>query len=197
MKEMAIVHRTRGFTFLELTVVIGVIAILAAILFPVFAGARENARRSTCQSNLHQIGLALHAYARDHDGMLPPRPLDLAPIAVPYLNSTAIFGCPSDNEYSKQTLAATPFPSNAPREPGLMKLTLPLVSSYAYRAGLNLDHRGDEPVAGDWSPIHREAGNILHLSGYVRSLPGGSWKPVVSTPRPGFAPAPNAMNGPQ
>jgi prepilin-type N-terminal cleavage/methylation domain-containing protein/prepilin-type processing-associated H-X9-DG protein len=61
-----------GFTLIELLVVIAIIAILAAILFPVFARARENARRSSCQSNLKQIGLGAQMYAQDYDEKMVP-----------------------------------------------------------------------------------------------------------------------------
>ncbi len=61
-----------GFTLIELLVVIAIIAILAAILFPVFARARENARKSSCQSNLKQIGLASLQYTQDYDEKLYP-----------------------------------------------------------------------------------------------------------------------------
>lgn len=61
----------RGFTLIELLVVIAIIAILAAILFPVFASAREAARKSACQSNLKQVGLAFGMYVADNDGMYP------------------------------------------------------------------------------------------------------------------------------
>ena len=61
----------RGFTLIELLVVIAIIAILAAILFPVFAKAREKARQTRCMSNLKQIGLAFIQYRTDYDGMSP------------------------------------------------------------------------------------------------------------------------------
>jgi len=63
--------RLKGFTLIELLVVIAIIAILAAILFPVFARARENARRSSCASNLKQLGLGFAQYIQDYDGLYP------------------------------------------------------------------------------------------------------------------------------
>ncbi|NLO06641.1 MAG: DUF1559 domain-containing protein [candidate division WS1 bacterium] len=65
--------RTRGFTLIELLVVIAIIAILAAILFPVFARAREKARQASCLSNAKQIGLAMLMYVQDYDEMFPDR----------------------------------------------------------------------------------------------------------------------------
>jgi prepilin-type N-terminal cleavage/methylation domain-containing protein/prepilin-type processing-associated H-X9-DG protein len=64
--------RGRGFTLIELLVVIAIIAILAAILFPVFAQAREKARQGSCLSNMKQMALAVHMYAQDYDEILPP-----------------------------------------------------------------------------------------------------------------------------
>jgi prepilin-type N-terminal cleavage/methylation domain-containing protein/prepilin-type processing-associated H-X9-DG protein len=63
--------KRKGFTLIELLVVIAIIAILAAILFPVFAKAREAARSATCKSNLKQIGLAVRMYSSDYDECLP------------------------------------------------------------------------------------------------------------------------------
>jgi len=59
--------RRKGFTLIELLVVIAIIAILAAILFPVFAQAREKARQTTCTSNVKNLGLAVVMYAQDYD----------------------------------------------------------------------------------------------------------------------------------
>ncbi|MFW5868483.1 MAG: prepilin-type N-terminal cleavage/methylation domain-containing protein, partial [Armatimonadota bacterium] len=62
----------KGFTLIELLVVIAIIAILAAILFPVFARAREKARQTSCLSNVKQLGLSLNMYAQDYDETLVP-----------------------------------------------------------------------------------------------------------------------------
>jgi prepilin-type N-terminal cleavage/methylation domain-containing protein/prepilin-type processing-associated H-X9-DG protein len=91
-----------GFTLIELLVVIAIIAILASILFPVFGRARENARRSSCQSNLKQIGLGIMQYTQDYDEQMPSRVVTTNPISTwkdliqPYLKSTQIFACPSN-----------------------------------------------------------------------------------------------------
>src|SRR3954447_14448419 len=66
------VHQRRGFTLIELLVVIAIVAIMAAILFPVFARAREVARQSSCVSNLRQIGMAVRMYLQDNDGLCFP-----------------------------------------------------------------------------------------------------------------------------
>lgn len=89
-----------AFTLIELLVVIAIIAILAAILFPVFARARENARRSSCQSNLKQLGLAIEQYKQDYDTRYPgfgqPGNLGWAQNVQPYLKSIQILQCPSE-----------------------------------------------------------------------------------------------------
>src|SRR6476660_5693806 len=71
MRELIGAVRRRGFTLIELLVVIAIIAILAAILFPVFAQAREAARKASCQSNLKQLGAAIMMYAQDYDQKYP------------------------------------------------------------------------------------------------------------------------------
>lgn len=93
--------KKHGFTLIELLVVIAIIAILAAILFPVFARARENARRTSCSSNLKQIGLAMIQYTQDYDERLPRNDTTTnvgtwVDILYPYTKSDQIFVCPSD-----------------------------------------------------------------------------------------------------
>jgi prepilin-type N-terminal cleavage/methylation domain-containing protein/prepilin-type processing-associated H-X9-DG protein len=91
--------KQKGFTLIELLVVIAIIAILAAILFPVFARARENARRSSCQSNLKQIGLGALQYAQDYDEKFHHYSLSgvggWQNALQPYIKSTQLYFCPS------------------------------------------------------------------------------------------------------
>ncbi len=100
--------KRRGFTLIELLVVIAIIAILAAILFPVFAQAREKARQAACLSNLKQINTGLLMYAQDNDETLCAD-VNLPPInggkgstfsydrqLAPYVKNDAVYGCPSD-----------------------------------------------------------------------------------------------------
>ena len=112
--------KANAFTLIELLVVIAIIAILAAILFPVFARARENARRSSCQSNLKQIGLGFIQYNQDYDEKFPLLRNNGNPdasggngyggafIAIqPYLKSDQILQCPSDTVAPQSATSAT------------------------------------------------------------------------------------------
>ncbi len=104
----------RGFTLIELLVVIAIIAILAAILFPVFARARERARQTSCLSNMRQLSLSVQMYAQDYDETFPPVVLNVPPPGAlhpdgstvhtsvlwpvrifPYVQNIDIFNCPS------------------------------------------------------------------------------------------------------
>lgn len=128
--------KRRGFTLIELLVVIAIIAILAAILFPVFARAREAARQSSCVSNLKQLGTSMLMYTQDYDEALPgaapfnsaspyghwvlaynngagqnagqpgPFPVDQGAL-YPYVKNTQVYICPSDSLGQTKRLSYT------------------------------------------------------------------------------------------
>ena len=132
LNRNSLFHNTKtAFTLIELLVVIAIIAILAAILFPVFARARENARRSSCQSNLKQLGLAIRQYTQDYDEAFPGAVVNLGAgstddqfpggrwsgdylfwpqITFPYHKSLQIFRCPSSAKNNNDT--AAPYSGN-------------------------------------------------------------------------------------
>ncbi len=109
-----------GFTLIELLVVIAIIAILAAILFPVFAQAREKARAISCLSNQKQIGLGIAMYVQDYDETffeIPYTAVDVpagslkawSDLVQPYIKSTAVFNCPDSG--SEDSFAAASYPT--------------------------------------------------------------------------------------
>jgi prepilin-type N-terminal cleavage/methylation domain-containing protein len=102
-------HKVSGFTLIELLVVIAIIAILAAILFPVFARVREKARQTSCASNMKQLGTAFMQYVQDNNERYPsvravtPNNNYIggwANVIYPYVKSTAAFACPDDSSPS-------------------------------------------------------------------------------------------------
>ena len=115
MKNMTFPSKKSAFTLIELLVVIAIIAILAAILFPVFARARENARRSSCQSNLKQIGLGILQYTQDYDEKFFAQRAASDPgggaweTIQPYMKSIQIFQCPSEPTAPSSNPLAEPY----------------------------------------------------------------------------------------
>jgi len=120
--------RRRGFTLIELLVVIAIIAILAAILFPVFAQAREKARETTCLSNNKQIGVAMQMYMQDYDNTYPAQKADGIYVfaakgkdsglnwydeVMPYLKNGQVWICPSMKLNKDEPAARMTPPANS------------------------------------------------------------------------------------
>lgn len=181
--------KRRGFTMLELTFVISIIAVLAAILFPVFARAREAARRTSCASNLSQIGAALNVYAQSYDSHYPKRNNDLRPL-YHYTDNADILYCPSDSEehMPSDKWKVRPYTGEPP------------YSSYVYRGGLSNDDRADRPIAGERQAWHGDLVNVLYLGGYVKGVFADDYKPPAPVPPkptpPAAPPAPVATPPP-
>ena len=137
-------RKISAFTLIELLVVIAIIAILAAILFPVFARARENARRSSCQSNLKQIALGFAQYKSDYDERFPinivgnpaPGVFGWADAIQPYLKSSQIFQCPSE-------------PTDSVGDPRISTY-----SDYTYNVGLARGNGGCVTAGAGCSPAN-------------------------------------------
>lgn len=169
----------RGFTLIELLVVIAIIAILAAILFPVFARAREAARGASCRSNLKQIGLAMNMYKQDYDETMPFQvngslwsfhPTDPANQTYwgyfyqPYAKNQQIWACPSAKEAS---VKATSYGLNgyldggrfsAPWQPGISDAAV-------------VDPAGTIAAHDSWETRMDDNGDMLKVSnGYTQNL---------------------------
>jgi prepilin-type N-terminal cleavage/methylation domain-containing protein/prepilin-type processing-associated H-X9-DG protein len=142
----------KGFTLIELLVVVAIISLLAAILFPVFARARENARRASCMSNLKQIALGFRMYIQDYDEKLPTwngssatsanvtasNTYGWADSLQPYLKSTQIFQCPSDsssaNSFTSALGGLTPDPSKSGYTDYWMNITASNISDASFNS---------------------------------------------------------------
>ena len=128
----------RAFTLVEILVILAVIGILATLVFAMFARVREGGRRAACESNLHQIGLALQQYTGDYNGFYPLTPSDWtgkpkwSDRIHPYLKSSQVFDCPSYSEHYPD-----PTPANCP-------VDYPYSGDYRYNVwGI---HNLDKPV---------------------------------------------------
>lgn len=145
-----------GFTLIELLVVIAIISILAAILFPVFARAREQARKAACMSNLKQIGLGMTMYVQDYDGTFPVGWRDAAvdvywyQVLQPYIKNKQVFICPTAGPILKSdgtlqhsggygyNIGGTAYTANGYNDwPG---------NGFGYRAGYWMTSSGNGPL---------------------------------------------------
>lgn len=169
----AITRTSKAFTLIELLVVIAIIAILAAILFPVFGRARENARRTSCASNLKQIGLAVLQYTQDYDESYPAfyygtgaSGYSWRQAIQPYIKSTQVTVCPS-NEESRTTAN--------PASGGYPAIPVSYASSGVVDATTTLEMRDN--VAGSPGPNRFAIGAISGTVGFgvpIAALPSAS-----------------------
>ncbi|RYX83352.1 DUF1559 domain-containing protein [bacterium] len=190
---MNLLHKSRqAFTLIELLVVIAIIAILAAILFPVFARARENARRSSCQSNLKQIGLGIVQYIQDYDERFPmhrvgnPAPgktYGWADSIQPYIKSTQLLQCPSNSE---------PTPDLTIAIPGRQAY----YTDYIYNAALGGTSVGTNPSVGSGislAAVEQASVTVMTLeSKYLNTSPSSNNSARVVTRGGGAVDAPVA-----
>ena len=162
-------NKKSAFTLIELLVVIAIIAILAAILFPVFAQARAKARQTACLSNMRQIGTSIMMYVQDYDETYPPSQVNIDPPApansvmswptliFPYVKNEGIFVCPDGEQTVKS-----------------VTLTINGVSTTGNYCGVTTANTRFTPAAhGDGTT--QGYGKVNKLS-YGRNLiPTGSW----------------------
>jgi prepilin-type N-terminal cleavage/methylation domain-containing protein/prepilin-type processing-associated H-X9-DG protein len=152
--------KARGFTLIELLVVIAIIAILAAILFPVFQKVRENARRASCESNEKQIALGFTQYNQDADELMPSGTKIVNPIVqgldgagwagqvYPFIKSGAVFSCPDDptvDTTAGETVVSYGFNSN------ISNGTNPVPNAQT----------GETPYAGALAQLNAPANTVL------------------------------------
>jgi prepilin-type N-terminal cleavage/methylation domain-containing protein/prepilin-type processing-associated H-X9-DG protein len=185
-------RKSKGFTLIELLVVIAIIGILSAILFPVFARARENARRSSCMSNMKQIGLGVMMYTQDYDEHVPACYANnsddsfhtFADYIEPYTKNSQIYRCPSDSSTHKSSYGYNYFylaPHGLSEAVSIAAMQKPsetvmLVDSdygrdYIY-SPVNWKMNSGSLGGNDWgwvAPRHLETVSALWADGHVKS----------------------------
>jgi prepilin-type N-terminal cleavage/methylation domain-containing protein/prepilin-type processing-associated H-X9-DG protein len=173
----------RGFTLIELLVVIAIIGLLAAILFPVFARARESARRASCQSNMKQWTMGWMQYSQDYDDRIPYPYLSKIATVEPYLKSDTVGLCPSGKSGSIKIAGVrnglglnNAF--GAVRADGLRKdwhtslFKWPAEFAWFTESPKDTGAIIENPLtAGYFSTAHFDGANFAYMDGHVKWLP--------------------------
>ncbi len=155
---------------IELLVVVGILAVLTAILFPVFAKSREKARVSSCNGNMKQIALALEMYARDYDGYLPLA-YGWQDLVAPYIQNKQVFECPARTT-PKPHYALSPYVAGR----RIAEIADPDTTVMLYEVG-----QGGQPIFP-----HNDGANYGFVDGHVKSF--SKRKPPESFQATGFIP---------
>ena len=197
--------KCRGFTLIELLVVIAIIAILAAILFPVFARARMKAHTATCQSNLKQLAIAIRMYCDEHEGFGPFTDCDSLGRSTwkmklyragftdhPWYSN--LYTCKGDsqnycmNYYRGGHCASGPGGSTYP---WLIDVGVPhpeavmLVGDARQELGGSADHFYDVWADGKLHPCHMSVNNLAFIDGHVKGCRPSELKAEYDNPLPG------------
>ena len=156
----------KGFTLIELLVVIAIIAILAAILFPVFAQAREKARATSCLSNCKQMGLGISMYVQDYDESFMTtydsvQNLDFMDLAKPYIKANQLYVCPNS--------LVTTYPDGSPAK--------------SYSMNSELGWQGDEKMPRVLADIPHSADTIIAADA-TQIQGGGTWSDLGASYKP-------------
>jgi prepilin-type N-terminal cleavage/methylation domain-containing protein/prepilin-type processing-associated H-X9-DG protein len=196
-----VTRRRNGFTLIELLVVIAIIAILAAILFPVFAQAREKARQTSCLSNLKQLGTGFLMYSQDYDELVCPpfngqtgaNAFTWDRLMQPYVKNWTLVQCPSDGASTRPTASFVGFPLRrsytmpshlgwewSPNRVFVVNLaqipfpalTLQLFERNGCNSATNWNACSVSDGSNEWAYRHHDMSNVVYMDGHAKSHRG-------------------------